>query len=336
MTTQKIRWGIAGLGAIANRFATDLVNSSQYGVLGAVAARQQQRAEDFADQYGCKVAYGSYEALASDSSIDAVYVATIHPAHLPLVALFLRHGKHVLVEKPAFICVEQWDAMAELAVNNGVILAEAMKSVAFPAYQQLCQFLIERQPEVTSIEAAFGGAHPYDPQLRIFDATLSGGATLDVGVYGLWLFADLCRVLGHPVPFPRTTITQTYPDLAVDQTVECLFEGAIQGRIGGSITEDLPRYAVIKGPELLITIAEKWWNPKRIDIEYQGQTYRLEPEVLGGGFEHEIDHLSTLILLRETQSPLLCHATSRKVIEIMEQLLKAHGFAHLVTPNPAS
>lgn len=195
-TQRKIKWGIAGLGNIANRFATAVTKHCLHGELYAVAARDHTRAATFANKFGCDKAYGSYEAMANDPSVEAVYIATVHPYHQPLAELFLKNNKHVLVEKPAFTNLGDWLEMKALAKLNDVMLLEAMKTVVFPAYRELQSFLVDNNIQIDSIEASFGNHHDYEPDLFIFNPDLSGGATLDVGVYGLWFFYDLCRTLG--------------------------------------------------------------------------------------------------------------------------------------------
>ena len=192
-TQRKIKWGIAGLGNIANRFATAVTEHCLHGELYAVAARDHKRAATFANKFGCDKAYGSYEEMANDPAVEAVYIATVHPYHQPLAELFLKNNKHVLVEKPAFTNLADWLEMKALAKQNGVMLLEAMKTVVFPAYRELQSFLVDNNIQVDSIEANFGNHHDYEPDLFIFNPNLSGGATLDVGVYGLWFFYDLCR-----------------------------------------------------------------------------------------------------------------------------------------------
>lgn len=90
-TQRKIKWGIAGLGNIANRFATAVTKHCLHGELYAVVARDHTRAATFANKFGCDKAYGSYEAMANDPSVEAVYIATVHPYHKPLAELFLSH-----------------------------------------------------------------------------------------------------------------------------------------------------------------------------------------------------------------------------------------------------
>lgn len=116
----------------------------------------------------------------------------------------------------------------------------------------------------------------------------------------------------------------------VDENVEWIFDGDIKGRLCASITRNLKREAIIKGSELEIIIHEKWWNPKTIDILYQGKKQKITTPVRGGGFEFEIEHISSLILNQKYQSDIIPAETSRKVISIMEASLVENCFQHLV------
>ncbi|PSW05468.1 Gfo/Idh/MocA family protein [Photobacterium lipolyticum] len=330
MIDKKVRWGIAGLGKIAHRFVKDLTQHVENGELYAVAARDQLRADMFVNEYRCQRSYGSYQALAQDPNVDVVYIATIHPFHKSMVELFLKHGKHVLVEKPAFTNIEDWDEMSSLAEEKGLLLVEAMKSVAFPAYQALRQFIQVNNVQIDSVEAAFGNWHEFDTKQQIFNPDLCGGATLDVGVYALWLYVDLCQLTKSTVLKPSVKHSKDNATSEVDENVELIFDGEINGRVCASITRNLKREAIIKGPEVEIIIHEKWWNPKNIDIIYQGKKQKIATPVRGGGFEYEIEHISSLILNEKYQSDVMPAETSRKVISIMEASLVENGFQHLV------
>ena len=76
-TTKHIKWGILGLGKIAHKFATDLKTVSGCE-LHAVASRNQEKADDFAQQYGSKIAYDSYEKLAKDSEKLTPFILRLH------------------------------------------------------------------------------------------------------------------------------------------------------------------------------------------------------------------------------------------------------------------
>ncbi len=247
MANSKVLWGIAGLGNIAHRFVKDLVAQVTEAELYAVAARDIQRAKIFAKQYQCQTYFGSYIELATDPNVDVVYVATIHPFHKHLVELFLNHGKHVLVEKPAFTNLKDWDEMANLAKRKGLILAEAMKTVAFPAYRSMKQFITDNNIVISNIEASFGTEHDFDPAWHLFNPRLAGGATLDVGVYGLWLYADLCYLLQASIATPEIAIVKDNDRSEVDENIDFAFKGQVTGRIGASITRNLKREAIITG-----------------------------------------------------------------------------------------
>ncbi|OED66452.1 oxidoreductase [Vibrio tasmaniensis ZS-17] len=327
--TTLVKWGIAGLGNIAKRFATALTQHSAHGELYAVASRDSERANAFGQNFGCELIYGSYEEMANNPDVDAVYIATVHPYHKPLAELFLSHNKHVLVEKPAFTNLADWLAMKALADKHGVLLLEAMKTMAFPAYHELKSYLSENNIQVTSIEAGFGNEHDYDPNLFIFNPELSGGATLDVGVYGLWFYYDLCRSLSVTPSEPKVEMSSLYKKSNVDTDSLFTFSQGIEGKISASIVSNLPRFSTLRGPELTITIRDKWWNPETIDIEYQGTKHTIQHKVAGNGFEFEIDHMSQLIRDNKTDSDVLLSDVSLQVIETMERALMNAGFGHL-------
>jgi len=326
-----VRWGIAGLGRIAQRFAFDLKNNVNNAELYAVSSRSQERADKFANEFECKTAYGNYKSLAENPHVDVIYVATIHPYHKELVALFLAHNKHVFVEKPAFTNVKDWDEMLNLAKSKNLLLIEAMKSVTFPAYRELLRLIKSHNLAITRIEASFGTKNEFNSTNRLFDPEQSGGATLDVGVYPLWLYADICRELNIPLHKPSVNITQDNKVSAVDEMVSFVFDGEVQGSLSASITRNLPSKAVLSGPDVEIIIHEKWWNPQMIEITHHGTKQKIEIESKGESFEFEIEHISTLILTNKLDSVVIPHANSRAVIEIMEQALVANGYQHLVS-----
>lgn len=332
MANKKVRWGIAGLGSIAHRFVSDLTQHVENGELYAVASRDPQRAEQFANQYNSQRSYGSYQALAEDPNVDVIYIATLHPFHKSMAELFLTYGKHVLVEKPAFTNTQDWDNLSALAKEKGLLLVEAMKFVVFPAYQTLRRFIKDNEVKIDSIGGAFGSWHEFDINQRIFNPHLSGGATLDVGVYALWLYADLCELTHKALLKPSVKYHKHNAASKVDEHVEFTFNGEIKGNLAASITRDLKREAIIKGPELQITIHEKWWNPTTIDILYQGIKQHITTSIKGGGFEYEIEHMSSLIINKKNESHLIQSQTSRQVISMMETSLLENGFEPLVHP----
>ena len=94
---QKIRWGILSTGGIAHKFA-DGLTALDDAILIAVGSREQATANAFGEKWNAPHRHSSYEALANDPDVDAIYIATPHPFHYENTLLCLNAGKHVLVE----------------------------------------------------------------------------------------------------------------------------------------------------------------------------------------------------------------------------------------------
>ena len=114
MEKEAFNWAVLGPGGIAHKFAR-AVPDAPGAALYAVGSSDESRAKAFAAQYGVPTAYGSYEELAKDGNVDAVYVATPHPAHCENAILCLEHGKAVLCEKPLAINARFARRMADAA-----------------------------------------------------------------------------------------------------------------------------------------------------------------------------------------------------------------------------
>jgi predicted dehydrogenase len=98
------------------------------------ASRDGGRAEAYRRRYGGRRAFASYAEGLAEPRVDVALVATPTVTHLDLVVQSLRAGKHVIVEKPAFMCSTDADSVREVAANVGrrVFVAEnyAYKPVA--------------------------------------------------------------------------------------------------------------------------------------------------------------------------------------------------------------
>jgi predicted dehydrogenase len=173
-----IRWGILGTGNIARQFARGLAALPD-AELVAVGSRSAASAAAFADEFGAARRYASYEELAHDDGVDAVYISTPHPLHHDNTLLCLNAGRAVLCEKPFAINAAEARAMVAAARAKGLFLMEAMWTRFLPLHTQLWELLQAGAiGEVERLEADFGFYHPFDPAHRLFDPQLGGGALL--------------------------------------------------------------------------------------------------------------------------------------------------------------
>ncbi|PQV63310.1 putative dehydrogenase [Abditibacterium utsteinense] len=178
-----LRWGILGAGSIAKTFARGL-GESQTGTLVAIGSRTQDSADKFGAEFGLQKRYASYEALLSDTEIDAVYIATPHPMHAQWAIKAADAKKHVLCEKPLTLNHGEAMAVVEAARENGVLLMEAFMYRCHPQTAKIVELVQSGAiGEVKLITASFGFQAGFNAQSRLFNPDLGGGGILDVGCY---------------------------------------------------------------------------------------------------------------------------------------------------------
>lgn len=131
-----LRWGIVSAGKISHDFVTAIETLADHEVV-AVAARDLNRAIEFARIHKIEKYYETYENLANDHNVEVVYIGVLNPQHFSVAMLMLNAGKHVLCEKP--LCMNEKEVMelVTLAKRKRLFLMEAIKSRFYPSYQYL-------------------------------------------------------------------------------------------------------------------------------------------------------------------------------------------------------
>ncbi|GAB2876642.1 hypothetical protein GCM10027180_03740 [Microbulbifer echini] len=178
---KKLRWGFIGCGRIANDFAR-VINYLETAEVQAVASRELERARTFASRHGANRAYGSYSELVSDPNVDIVYIATIPELHRQHAELALKAGKHVLVEKPLALTVEDALKIQQLATQRQLFCMEGMWMRFFPAIEY-CRSIIDHGGigRICQLRADLSFDLKKDEGLH--SAKWKVGAGMDAGVY---------------------------------------------------------------------------------------------------------------------------------------------------------
>ena len=116
-----LRVGIIGLGGIARAHAAAIAELDNVEI-AAVADLFPEVREQFMSKWGVGKGYATHTELLQDGAVDAVAITLGHQLHHRLTVDACNAGKHVLVEKPMAINLEQCDAMIEAADANDVKL----------------------------------------------------------------------------------------------------------------------------------------------------------------------------------------------------------------------
>jgi predicted dehydrogenase len=149
----------------------------------AIASRDQQRAEEYAREWGFERAYGAYEALLEDADVEAVYIPLPNTMHTEWSIRALEAGKHVLCEKPMSRHPADVEEAFDVAERTGRLLSEAFMYRHNPQTRRLRELIDDGAVgEVRLVRAAFSYGL-YDPDNIRLRAEVEGGALMDVGCY---------------------------------------------------------------------------------------------------------------------------------------------------------
>jgi predicted dehydrogenase len=301
-----VRWGILGTGQIARAFAQGLRDVPD-AALVAVASRKTDTAQSFSDAFsvrpGAVMAHGSYEELAADPEVDAVYVATPHNLHADNALMCLHAGKAVLCEKPFTINRRLAREVIDEARHKKLFLMEAMWTRFLPAVRE-ARRLVERgeigQPR--QVLADFGFCAEFDAHSRLFAKEAGGGALLDIGIYPLSIAAYL---LG---PVQQAQAEAVLSETGVDtQTAFSLRHrnGALSSCLC-SITAATSSRLIVSGSRGSIELHAPFYMSHALTItDAAGASRTVNLPFLGNGYTHEAIEVGRCLRSGMTESPLM-------------------------------
>lgn len=299
--TKHIRWGVLGTGNIARQFARGLQNLPD-AELAAVGSRRFETAQTFAETFGGR-AYGSYEALAADPEVDAVYISTPHTLHAENSLLCLERGKAVLCEKPFALNAGEARRVIGAARAKKLFLMEAMWTRFFPLMTTLRELIgAGRIGEVRLLQADFGFRSVVDPAHRLYDPALGGGALLDVGVYPVSLAS---YVLGTPT---EVSSHAHLGETGVDEQAAIILKydfGAL-ALLSTAIRTATPQEALIMGTEGNIRLHTPWWQPQGLTItDANGDEETLSSPLPHNGYAYEAAEVGHCLREGVLESPVM-------------------------------
>src|SRR6516225_765606 len=117
---RRLRLGVAGLGRAFTVMLPSLAAESRIELVAAADPRPEAT-HRFVEDFGAR-AYRSVDELCADANVEVVYLATPHQLHAAHVAIAAAHGKHILVEKPMAISLEECDRIISAVEREGILL----------------------------------------------------------------------------------------------------------------------------------------------------------------------------------------------------------------------
>ncbi len=314
--TNKFRWGILGAGNIARKFVTGVKALEDHEVI-AVGSRQQATADKFADEFDIPHRHASYEALASDPEVDAIYVATPHPMHKENTLLCLRGGKAVLCEKPFTINAAETQEIIAEARQRKIFLMEAMWTRYIPIVQEAHRLVKEGAiGAVRMVTADFGYRSGFRPESRAFDPALGGGALLDVGIYPLSLAA---MFLGTP---DRISSLANLGQTGVDEESAFIlgYPTGAMAVLYSAVRTSTPQDAVIMGETGMIRIHPPFWIPKTLTLTVAGKAQEIEIPYVANGYNYEAAEVANCVRAGKLESAIMPLDESLSIMQTMDAI----------------
>lgn len=314
--------GFLGAGLHAANMAYTMFNMKDTVELYAVAARDLERARQFADKYGFEKAYGNYEDMLKDNEVELVFISTTIAMHYDHIKMCLAHGRHVLCEKGFVLNKKQAEEVFDMAEKKGLLLTEAIWTRYMPSRRMLDEILESGIiGNATSLNANLGYSLAHIERLQ--DIALGGGTVLDLTIYTL-NFA--CMAFKDKVTDIRAVCTKTDRGVDGQNSVALLFEGGKIAHLFSSFLVQTDRRGVIYGDKGYIEV-QNINNCEKITVYNLDREVVLEkivPEQITG-LEYEV--LSCEKALREgrIECPEMPHKETLRMMGIMDEIRRQLG-----------
>ncbi len=338
MTNDRVRIGIVGSQFEADIHAASVVMGS-HGQVTAVASPTPGHAEELAGRYGIDRTYRDYRDMLADPAVDMITITAPNVLHCQVTLDAAAAGKHVVVEKPMAMSLEECDAMIAACERAGVRLFYAEELFFTPKYVKAKE--MADQGAFGSVFLVKQSEMHFGPHADWFwDVDQSGGGVfMDMGCHGL-AFAHW--FLGRPAPVAITAHMGTY--VHGDRTrgedhafaiVE--FEGGVIGHVEdswarrGGMDDRIEiygsegvTYGNLHMGNALPTYSERGYGyavekaPSTV-----GWTYPVYEELWNYGFPQELDHFARCV--KGLEEPRATGHDGRMAMQLMLAGYQAAG-----------
>ena len=319
-----MRVGILGAGGIAKEMAktiAPLVDVESY----AVAARDYNRAYDFAKTWGFEKAYGSYEDMLSDDRVDLVYIAVPHSHHHKWTIEALNAGRNVLCEKAFAANTKQAEEMIALAEEKKLLLTEAIWTRYMPSRKIIDDIIKSgKLGKVVTIDSNLG--YKINMNERMVKPELAGGCLLDLTVYTL-NFSSMI----HGDDIKRISASMVPTDTGVDgqDSVMLEYSDGVMANMFTTMYGLTDRRGLVCGTDGFMCV-QNINNPEKITVYEPDRTqYRIKEEIKVPeqitGYEYEVLACKKALEEGRIECEEMPHSETLTIMRQMDEIRKQYG-----------
>ena len=312
---EKINWGILGLGEIAQKFSNGFPETSKAKLLG-ISSRNSERLKSFSNQFNIekKFSFNNYEDLINCEEVDIIYIALPNSLHHEWVIKCIKKNKHILVEKPATLNLEEIKNIEKNLIEKRLFFGEAFMYRYHPQISLVLDMIRNNEiGNLISMESLFGinllskkkflffnKKKKIDPENRLFNKNLGGGCILDLGCYPSSFSLLIGSLTGEPnkqnfkVSNVIKEINKT--NVGIDSYAKLSYEEGFYSNIGASFKKNLGSKSEIIGEKGKIIINDTWLGSDNIirvnDQHYQSINIKNKKNI----YSYQIQNISKTLL----------------------------------------
>ena len=217
---KKIRIGVLSVAKIGTVKVIPAMQKCEHAEVTAIASRDLGRAQEAAARLGIPVAYGSYEQLLADPSLDLIYNPLPNHMHVPWSIRAAEAGKHVLCEKPAGLDPAEVLRLIDARDRARVKIGEAFMIHVHPQWLRTREIVQSGEiGELRSMHCVFSFFNRDAANIRN-KPEYGGGALMDIGCYPIhasrWIFGAEPRGVSARI--------ERDPDFGIDHTISGLLD----------------------------------------------------------------------------------------------------------------
>jgi len=220
--SNKVRWGVLGVAGIATKKVIPAMKKGSRSEIVAIASREFSRARFAAAQLDIPNAYGSYEELLADPSVEAIYNPLPNHLHVPWSIKAARAGKHVLCEKPISLTAKEAAELIQVRDETGVKMGEAFMVRTHPQWLRAREIVRSGDlGELRVITSTFSYFNRDARNIRNIPE-FGGGGVMDIGCYPI----TMSRFLFGREPARVAALVEIDSDLGTDRLSSALLDFA--------------------------------------------------------------------------------------------------------------
>jgi myo-inositol 2-dehydrogenase/D-chiro-inositol 1-dehydrogenase len=327
---EKTKVAILGCGFIAHIHMESYERFVPDAEVVAVYGRNEEKAKAFAQQFGIKEHYTDLDELLSKSDCEVVDICIPNYAHYEACIKSAKSGRHVIIEKPLALTLEQADEMIDTCKKLGKKLMYAEELCFAPKYERV-KALVERGAvgDLYMIKQAEKHSGPHSRWFYEKDLA-GGGVMMDMGCHALawfrWIlggnpkiksvYASMSTVL-HDTECDDNTVTLVEFENGVLGIAEDSWakHGGMDDRIEVYGTKGVSYADLFRGNSALTYSLEGYDYAMEKAGSSQGWSFTVYEEAFNQGYPQELAHFIECI--RKDLQPKVTGEDGRAVLEMI-------------------